>query len=256
MKKIMILALCAVVLLSGCRAAEPDVTQEQPEATVPVITEQVAEATEPTVTEPAVDWAEYEIVRQDHSIRNEADEVIILFYYDQVILEGEYEQINSIIAADEEAFLAGYDLAGMTELAETMGIGPEFPFSNNVTAAVTHNAGGVFSILMTREWFAGGVHNVDHYGMTFDLREDRQVTLAELIPDVTEERLKEIAWTALSAEYGDMMFESAYEDLQTYAMEDFLFYVRDGELFLTFSTYSLGPGAAGPMTVATGIWLG
>lgn len=274
MKKILIWLLC-VMMLSGCRAAQPETPGTEPTVTEPVVqmptdAETVPESTEPTAaptapaetvpaqTQHSADWANYEIVRMDHSVKREDGETLVLFYSDKVVLEeGEaYEGINRILSEAAIEFITDTDIGAMAEQAEQMMVGTGYPFLNSMTAEVTHNAGGVFGIMLTRDWYAGGVGNTDYFGMTFSLREDRAVTLAELFPDVTEERLKDIVWAALEAEYGEAMFEGVWEDLQAYKLEEFPFYIRDGELVLTFPTYTFGPGAAGAMTVPTGLNIG
>lgn len=269
MKKIVIWLICAL-LLTGCQAALPTEPEEmgtvpvtEPTVTEPLPTETEPAPTEtlPVPTEPVIDDAAYEILRLDQSVRNESDEVIILFYYDQVILDGgdAFPEINRIIRADGEAFLEEIDIAEMMDWAEQMRIGSEFPFLCNVTAEVVHNADGVFSIRLTRDWYAGGVRNTDDYGMTFDLREDRAVTIAELFPeeeDVIIGRLKTLVWAELVEIYGENASMEMWDKLQAYEAEDFLFYIRDGELILTFPTYTFGAGADGSLTVATGQYIG
>lgn len=274
MKKILIWLMC-VMMLSGCRAAQPEAPGTEPTVTEPVVpmptaAETAAESTEPTAaltapsetvpaqTQPPADRASYEIVRMDHSVQAEDGETLVLFYYDKVVLdEGEaYEGINRILSEAAVEFITGTDIGAMAEQAERMMVSTGCPFLNSMTAEVTHNADGVFGIMLTRDWYAGGVGNTDYFGMTFSLREDRAVTLAELYPDVTEQQLKDIVWAALEAEYGEAMFEGVWEDLQAYELEEFPFYIRDGELILTFPTYTFGPGAAGAMTVPTGLDIG
>lgn len=270
MKKIILLLLC-IFLLSGCGPAalptEPAVTGPVPpsEPATEIRTEPATSpmATEPTPapTQPPARQADYEILRLDHSVRNEDGEVIISFYYDQAILNNgnEFKEINRILAANAADFLNRYPVDEMTDLAKQMQIGPEYPFVCNVTAEVTHNADGIFSVKLTRDWYAGGVRNLDYDGMTFDLGSDRAVTLTELFPeeaDVIITRLKTLTWVELSAMYGEIADAEMWDKLQAYEAEDFLFYIQNGELILTFPTYSFGPGAAGAMILPTGQYIG
>lgn len=268
MKKIIIWTLC-VSLLCGCSPAvmptepAPAETGSPTEAVTEPRTEPVTEPTEtlPTPTEPAAERADHEICRLDRSVRNEAGEVIILFYYDRVILgEGEeFRESNRILEASAEAFLEEIPIDELIDWAQQMDIGPEYPFLCNVTAEVTHNDNGIFSMKLARDWYAGGVHNLDYEGMTFDLRADRAVTLTELFPeeaDVIVSRLKTLVWAELAAMYGQSADAEMWDKLQAYEAEEFLFYIEDGELILTFPTYTFGSGADGAMTLPTGQYIG
>ena len=122
---------------------------------------------------------------------------------------------------------------------------------------MTHNGDGVFSICMTQSWYMGGVSNVDHYGMTFDLSTGEAAQLPQMLGQdeaAVTEQLKTITKTYMTQNQAGW-FDEAWETVDGYTLEDFPFYIQEGQVMLCFPTYALAPGASGSITVPTGLML-
>lgn len=208
----------------------------------------------------------YEIVLRDNSIRNDNGDVLASVTYEQVVLQGsspEIEAINELIEEDCNDFLENSSAHYYTpeELEETLEInGMDYgSLFNDAGATVTHNANGIFSIRISADWFMGGVYNADAYGLTYDVRTGREATIDGLLGLSEEDALatlNDVAYDYLVEYYGEALFCDPMEILSQYSLEDYLFYVENGELVVTFYTYEFAPGAAGAATVHTGLMIG
>lgn len=281
MKKLaMLLVLC--VLLCGCSGKTGE-TIPAPAETVPVLT--ATETQTPSVetpedglirepdiqTEPEEEeisipqgQAGYSTLENDHSIRNDAGDILVGIGYEQVILDTSVEtfrKVNERIAEDYREFLS--DMSWLNETSpqewetrlQDMG-SLQSSFLSIRTAEVTCNSGGIFSIRMTQESYLGGVYNCDYYGLNFDLITGEPLALSSLseLPE-TEllDQLKGIVIDQVS-ENRDALLEDPETILEEYTLKDFSFCIEEGELVLLFPTYTFGPGVMGATQVRTGLY--
>lgn len=208
--------------------------------------------------EPKADSATYSIQRRDHSIYDSASGLpLIMNYYDQVVLDGNSAEINSInalIKADYHKQIP--DRSGnkyKNELNYPL-LTTEYPFRDIYEAKVTNNSDGIFSICIAQHWYMGGVSNRNYHGLTYDLNTGKELSLTELTGESASSlnsKLKKIVWNQIST--GGYVFPEAYDTLNDYSIDEYLYYVENGQLVLTFPTYTFAAGAAGPTTVYTGI---
>lgn len=255
MKKILMCAVLILLFLSGCGKREAEATDAiLPETNIP---ETIA------VMEPA-DRAEYTIVLEDRSLRNENGDVLVESVYEKPVLQGtttEIAAINEAIDADCNRFFAesgavsDYEPETLEQMLRDMGM-DYGDLMHNAYATVTNNKDHIFSVCISTDWFLGGVFHEDYYGMTFDLRTGERLALeqlSELPADELEARLKEITAQKLREAYGEGLFAEPEEILADYTLADLLFYVQEGEIILTFPTYTFTAGAAGATVIPTGL---
>lgn len=264
MKKLTCILL-ALVLLSGCSAGAGE---QVPSQIIQLPTDSVSVTAAPTTAAPvSLDMAEYEIVLEDRSIRNANGDVLIEVSYEKVVLLGdvpEWQQINTLIQADCADFLTSNQeslfgtVEDTEEILHSMGMNYGDLFCT-ISAEVAHNANGLFSIHKSMGWFMGGVFNAENFGLTFDLRTGEAVTLeslSQLPPEEFEQQLKDIASHWLRETYGEGLFGPPEEVLGGYGLEDLMFYIENGQIILTFPTYTFAAGAAGSSVIPTGIMVG
>lgn len=245
------------LLLTGCRKAEAEpVTQGIPETEVPVTAAQ---------TEPA-ETALFDVVLEDRSLRNENGDVLVQSVYEKLILQGPTPQtdaINEAIQADCDRFFEQsgattyYEPEILEQMIQDMGMSYG-DLLHNAYANVTHNQDRVLSVCVTTDWYMGGVFNEDYYGMTFDLATGERVGLEQLsaMPAAELEiQLKRIVADWAREAYGEGLFCEPEAILADYSLEELLFYVQDGELVLTFPTYTFTAGAAGAAVIPTGLMI-
>lgn len=208
---------------------------------------------------------EYRIM--DGSWYNGDGDVLISHVFEQVVVldrTDAAEKINAQIEEVGEAFVSEQsyriyeseeEMEDYLELAG-MGYGDLF---YDMSAEVTHNGDGILSIRMGMDWFMGGVFNADYYGMTFDLSTGEELTVLELIggdAEEAEQKLNEIICDYVTEEYGEGLFDAPDRILAGYSAEGYNFYVEEGQIIVTFETYTFAPGAAGATVVPTGIMIG
>lgn len=210
---------------------------------------------------------ELEYRTMDGSWYNENGDVLVSHVYEQVVVLGDSrvaEKINRAIEEDGRAFIdpqSIYVYESEEELEEYLDLA-EMDYGDlfyDAAAEVTHNGDGILSIRVGTDWFMGGVFNADYYGMTFDLSSGEMLTIPQLLDrdaDEVEEELETIIGDYVTEEYGEGLFDAPERILEDYDVEDYLFYVEDGELIVTFYTYTFAPGAAGATVVPTGIFVG
>lgn len=214
----------------------------------------------PNNTGGTVDQVKYDHKLVDQSYYDQADILRIKYTYDQIeILDQTLaaNAINSAINQDVRDFMSQLTIEDQQEYAQSPWIGDGY-FWYTAESEVTNNSKGVLSICVNTSWCMGGVHNLNYYGLNYDLNTGAPIELAELFgieKDDLARKLKDIAWTYLSQNRKDAMHEDAHETLYGYSLDELLYYFKDGELILTFPTYSLGYGASGSFTVPTGLYI-
>lgn len=253
--------LLAAVLLAGCNSSEKRISNVIPEMHQ---TESENRTAVPDVqkSEPQVvlaDSADYEIQKEDRSLQNKNGDMLVEHTYDRVVLLGNapaYESINAYILEDCEGFFsANASYMNEFDLEELFNVGYG-GFLCTAGASVVNNQNGIFSIRIVLDWYMGGVHNGDYYGLTYNLYTGEPVKLEDLsdLPaEEFEQLLKDIAVHWLYDTYGEGLFYPPEEVLEEYRLEDLLFYVENGEIILTFPTYTFTAGAAGASIIPTGI---
>ena len=205
-----------------------------------------------------IESVEYDIKVEDRSYKDEKGEKLIDHYYDKIVIVGDGESISDInkaLQADMDKFFFS-----QSELEEnSIGASSEYPYYYTCDTEVTYNKNGFFSVKLTTNWCMGGVSNEDYYGLTFNLNTGKPATLEELIgksSNALETELKSIVWNYLNEEmYEELLDDVASKTLEEYKLEEMDFHLNDGEIVLTFPTYTFASGAAGPTVVNTGIYI-
>ena len=210
---------------------------------------------------------EFECRTMDGSWYNENGDVLVSHVYEQVVVLDDseaVEKINRAIEDDGRAFIdprsisiyeSEEELEEFLELA-VLDYGDLF---YDASATVTHNGDGILSIRMGTEWFMGGVFNADYYGMTFDLETGEKLNVLQVIggdAEEVEEELNTIICEYVTEAYGPGLFDAPERILEDYSVEAYKFYVEEGQIIVTFDTYTFAPGAAGATVVPTGIMIG
>lgn len=208
---------------------------------------------------------EYRIM--DGSWYNGDGDVLISHIFEQVVVldrTDAAEKINAQIEEVGEAFVSEQSYRiyeseeEMEDYLELAGMGYG-DLIYDMSAEVTHNGDGILSIRMGTEWFMGGVFNADYYGMTFDLTTGEMLNVLQVMggdPAEAEEKLNTIICEYVTEEYGEGLFDAPERILEGRSAEEYNFHVAEGQIIVTFETYTFAPGAAGATVVPTGIVIG
>lgn len=223
-------------------------------------------ATEPGETDPAPTKAPveettegYRIVRWDRSARNEDGSSGMDYWFDYVVLEGDSEairKINEYIYADAEVYMTKISdpSATMRDPANNTFIGYCIAESH-----VTFFENGLLSInVNTDEYLGGNTSHADSYGLFFNLNTGEKAALVDLT-GLDEQTLlpllQDICWATLET-YDYMLMDNAHATLMGMDLEDYDFYVRDGEIIIHFPKYQMTAGVVGAVYVPTGLRIG
>lgn len=215
---------------------------------------------EPVESEPArLETAVYDTQRMDLSVRNSSGEIMAELYYDLITLSSSgdgVDKINQTLNAEYQEYKT--NCQGIT--AERLSEEPFLPYFNTRDSVVSHNEGGIFSVIFTDNWYWGGVHNINYYGDTFDLNSGERLGIKDLLSvdeTIISTYLKETAKQYIRSNPNSNYFTPGTEEIiDAYELDAFPFYIDDGQIFLCFETYVLASGADGPIVIPTGLFLG
>lgn len=213
----------------------------------------------PTISTPgSTGPVAYEIQRWDRSYTDPEGRDLMTYYYDYAILNSQepaHQKISQTLYGNAEAF--------MTQRTQEQIETPVMSIFNTVSECidtteteVTHSGDGVFSILLTTDYYSGGNHSItNRYGETYSLQTGELLSLSQLTQmedDVLLQTLRDRACDYFS-ENNPLVFEDAKQILSNYTLDQFRFVVQNGEIVLLFKTYQFTAGVAGPQSVPTGI---
>lgn len=202
--------------------------------------------------------ATYDIQKQDMSVRNEQGETMAELVYDLVVLTSKGEGVDKINQMLDLGYQE-YKSSNQTVTNESLSEEADLPYFNTYATSVTYNGDGVFSIRFDADWYWGGVHNFNYYGKTFDLNSGEELGIKDLIQANTSTLstyLKETVKQYMRSQSVEDFMDDAEQKIDAYGLDDFPFYIEEGQIVLCFETYELASGATGPITIPTGLFLG
>ncbi len=194
--------------------------------------------------------SEYTTQRFDKSYKNKKGEVLIEHYYDLIQLKGDSEavkKINNALKAEMDSFFfSDEELEELAEGAEYLGT-----FYNTIDAKVSHNAGGYICIVTSYDWYMGGVANDGYYGFTYNLSTGQPASLAELTDKTRIALENEIKAMVIEHFYDEYDYDAVYE-IKDYRLDDFEFFIENGEIVIVIPEYEVIPDT---VTINTGIYV-
>lgn len=195
----------------------------------------------------------YRIIREDRSGRNYQGQVLISQCYDYVELTADTpaaKKINDVLKPQPHHFMSEEEME-----AHIYNMYPEYPYCNDHSSKVVFSSEQWISVIVSYDWYMGGVANCGQNGYVFDLATGDRVTLRTFAgdnPAAFEAQLKQIVWEQISPKNP---WEDAQARLNRYTLDTFIFGIVDNEIILYFPTYEFFDGAYGPVIVNTGIYI-
>lgn len=220
---------------------------------------QIAAPATPTMSIPgSTGPVAYEIQRWDRSYTDSEGRDLLTYYYDYAVLNSQepaHQKISQTLYDNAEVF--------MTQKTQEQIETPVMSIFNTISECidtveteVTHSGDGVFSILLTTNYYGGGNHSItNRYGETYSLQTGELLTLSQLTrmeDNVLLQALRDSACDYFN-ENNPIVFEDARKILPNYTLDQFRFVVQNGEIVLLFKTYEFTAGVGGPQSVPTGI---
>ena len=162
-------------------------------------------------------------------------------YYEKVVLKGNskaVKKINKAIQKDCKTFLKNSDSLVKYAKADKKTKKYADTYLNTAGSRVSYNDKGIISIVMTVNWYAGGVGNVDAYGMTFDLKTGKKITLDKVCADKTSKVASTLKKQILKEDSG-----LDVKNITKNKVKDMSFYLEPGKKAeVCFGPYELGWG--------------
>lgn len=118
------------------------------------------------------------------SINKKYGKIKVESYYKKVVLKGTSKAVKAInkeIQKDCTEFLKGGELLVDYAEQDSAYCQTSVTYSNTAVSKVTYNKNGIISIKVTTEWYAGGSSNTNEYGMTFNLKTGKKLSLNQVI---------------------------------------------------------------------------
>lgn len=251
--KILLPLLAVLGLLVGCKSAyAPQDTSSpflQPESTA-LFPAAGGEAS----LEILQETPNYRILRANRSYRNSEGQVLIRHSYDYIALIGDSaaaSKINAALVSAMERSMYSEELLREHLFDAT----PESPYRYVFTSQITEFTAQRICVVVAWEWWMGGVHNEGYHGYVFSTETGDAILLSGLseeAPEVFEQQLKQIVWEQIQPQNP---WDNAREVLEEYTLDTFDYAIHEGQLVLYFPEYAFFPGAYGPVTIFTGIYV-
>lgn len=111
-------------------------------------------------------------------------------------------------------------------------------FFSKTTCKVTYNKKGVVSFCFCNDWFAGGVHNMYHYGASYSLKTGKKLELTDVIAG-SEAQIRSKIADKYYAKLGN--FYASRDELQnefsSRSSSSLYFYLKNGKVYVSCGSY-------------------
>lgn len=133
------------------------------------------------------------------------------------------------------------DKAYMKELTKSIAPG-QFQWKSNfhstTTCKVTYNKKGIVSFCFCNDWFAGGVHNIYHYGASYSLKTGKKLELTDVIAGKEAKIRNKIAdkyYAKLGSSYASK--SALRNEFRTRPDSRLYFYLKSGKVYVSCGSY-------------------
>ena len=185
------------------------------------------------------------IKKYSDTYKNSENQVIAVYSYQLPQLSGNSEvvkKINASLKKDYKESLEGkekcFETAKEFEKYKAY-INPEVPLCTKTTCKISYNKNGYVSFKYHSRWYAGGVGNTWTYGMTYDLKTGKKLTVSHVISG-NKSAVKKKIINKYCSKIADS--DEAKEELNGMKISDFQFYLKNGKVVVCFGPYQPGGG--------------
>ncbi|MCR5738014.1 MAG: DUF4163 domain-containing protein [Eubacterium sp.] len=165
--------------------------------------------------------------------------------YQLVQLKGDspaIKKINKALKKDYKKFMKGSNAKEVKSYAEeTSKVSKEEDtYYWNETSSVKYNKNGVISIVISTQWYAGGVSNVDLYGLNFDVETGKKLYVNQVCGKSTK-YIKNKLYKALKKSFeADADYEKVVDTVKNKRTKKIRFYIKkNGKVMVSFEPYEL-----------------
>lgn len=115
-------------------------------------------------------------------------------------------------------------------------------YFSTTTCKVTYNKKKYVSFCFHHDWYAGGVHNGRTYGMTFNIRTGKKLTVADAVPG-SAKSVKQKIINKYFSKFPERKSNSyARKELNETKISEFQFYLKGTHVIVSFGPYQPGGG--------------
>ena len=192
----------------------------------------------------------YKIVREDRSkTYKKKGKCKAAVHFDRIVLKGNtaaIKKINKQIKEESIRFLEGAQESGIYENAKYVAkCGAENEvFYYTATSEVMYDKKNVISIVISTDWYAGGVGNTESYGLTFSLKSGKLLKLTNVCKGNESSIKKRIIKKA--KKYSAKIEPLDISVIRKYKVDEFRFYLnKKGKVVICFEPYEVASGGWG-----------
>lgn len=98
-----------------------------------------------------------------------------------------------------------------------------------------YNQGGIVSFWYYMEWYAAGVHNAYHYGLSYDLKTGRKLRLRDVVSGSTDQ-IKTKIWKQYRQEYPQCPLTK--KGAMKIPLSHWHFYLKNGNVMISYGSYA------------------
>ncbi len=201
------------------------------------------------VDNSTIENVNYKIEKDDVSFYNKDRNLTLTQYFEKIIITDKgknFDNINSEIQKESDKFIV--QAKENEAFIADEGYASDMHYTNTHSAKVFLNNDGILSIKMVTQWYMGGVHNSDEYGLNFDLNTGKKLSIENIL-NMSRGDAEKYIKDESKKQIQEGFFDDAPKTIDSYNLNDFAFYLDDDYIYLCYPTYSLAPGAAGCITM-------
>ncbi|WP_310603215.1 PdaC/SigV domain-containing protein [Anaerosporobacter sp.] len=190
-----------------------------------------------TTTEYTMKKAKKEYKDKDGIVRG-------VVYYQYPQFEGTSEaikKINSQLKKESSKFLKSESAKSIQEYTEGAIENNAFydekdQYYFKTICKVSYNKNNIVSLHMTEEWYAGGVYNQTDYGLNYNLKTGKKLTINDVISGNAKDKILKAAKKYCGSD------DAAYKIIKN--TKTYKFYFTKGKVYICYGSYELNHGTS------------
>lgn len=161
-----------------------------------------------------------------------------IYIFDKPILEGRSAAIKKINKSLEKEYKKSLDsketLQGTAKDVSKYTAKWKEPLYSTDKCKVTYNQRGIVSFRYYSEWYAGGVNNSYHYGLSYDLKTGRKLRLCDVVSGSTSQ-IKTKIWKQYKKKYPHLLTKKGAMKIP---LSHWYFYLKNGKVIISSGAYA------------------
>lgn len=161
------------------------------------------------------------------------------YRFDKPVLKGTSAAIKDINTSLEEEYKKSLDskqtLESTAKEVSKYTDKWKYPLYSTYKCKGTYNKKGIVSFRFEREWYAGGVHNMYHYGLSYDLKTGRKLQLDDVVSG-SKTQIKAKIWKQYKKSYPQCPLTR--RGTLKKKLSDWYFYLKGDKVVISAGAYA------------------